>query len=305
MVKSLTTVLLMVAASSTLGGGRFNADALRQRLQDAAAPPADAAGQTQSALDEHARQLQGIADKAQGIDQLPQATEDLAAVQADLEKSLSGVLDPANLDKLEGLHEQLGNELRTQIMDGVAGDVLKDLKPTADQVKALKPMITEQLTDLGQLFDSAWKTGGLEAMPDLQKAWTEQQGRFDQKLSAVLKPEQLQSLQTKRKEILDRFEGQLGEKDVSEILGQLGELGQHGDEVASILQEGFAAKADRLKAIQPDLKKEVQGAFGGFEDIDAQVQEQVTGLLGEQAGDVLGQLQEHERATLGIRLLGR
>lgn len=81
--------------------------------------------------------------------------------------------------------------------------------------------------------------------------------------------------------------------------------GQGIDQLPQVNEDLAAAQADQLKDIQPDLKKEVQGVLGGMEDIDAQVQEQVTGLLGEQAGDVLGQLQEHKRATLGARFLAR
>ena len=60
--------------------------------------------------------------------------------------------------------------------------------------------------------------------------------------------------------------------------------------------------AEMLKGMQPGLQQQAQDLMGDMDEVDAKVQEKVEGLLGEQAGEALGKLQEHKRAAMLFRL---
>lgn len=300
-MKWLLWISLVLTAAHASAGESFE---LGRRFREAAGVSDAQMQQVQPALQEHAAQLQGIAAKfqGQGLAQLPQVEDDLKVAQTNLQSAVSGILDPANLDKLEELHGQMGEELQAQLLEGTAGDVMKSLQASADQAKALKPLVSGQLEELGELFSSAWKTGGLEALPELQKSIEAHRKQFDEGLAKILSADQMATFQQQRDDILQKFEGELGNQDVATIVAQLGNLGQHKDEVNAILQDGFKAKADTLRATGGDIQKQLQATGEEFAGVDEEIRNQIQGVLGDKAADQVDQIQQKGRQALRSRL---
>lgn len=303
-MKHMIWGILFMTTCHALADEPFEPGALGRRFREAASLSDTQMHQAAPALEEQATRLQGIAEqyRDETLAQLPQAEQELKAAQEHLDKALSGVLDPANRDKLQALHDQMGEELRSQLLGGMAGDMMETLKATGEQAKELQPLVSSQTEELGKLFSSAWETGGLEALPDLQKELEAHQKTFDKGLAGILTPDQMSAFQKKRGELLQQFEGELGEHDVSQILEQLGDLGQNRDQVAAILEGGFKDKADQLNAAHADFKKQAELLGSDFADVDEEVRGQIQGVLGDEAAQKVGQIQAEGRRALRSRL---
>lgn len=306
-MRSYLVTMMVIAAIQASAGGRFDSSALAEKLHEASGAAGEQLKQLQPQLDAQGEQLSGIvtAYRDQGLAKLPQVKEEFDAARVHLERATATILDPENLDQLKALHAKLGDAARDDILEKIGDRMLQGLNVSADQLKALGPLMSSHLRDVSRLLDTAWEAGGLEALPDLHAQLKGLWGGLDKSLSEILSPEQMKILQNLHAEALRKFESELGGREASDILKQLGDVGQNRDEITGILQDGFREKAEHLKGAQADLAARGKQTLEVLAEVDAGTRERLGSVLDGDTAQSIESIQDEKLSGLRSRLSSR
>ncbi len=303
-MKIQLVLVSLLISGSLFAKDRFSTDHFFKKLQDSANVPADASPEVKSSIDTHAQTLTSITQKAQqgGLAALPQANAQMESAQKQLNQTLGDTLGSLDQKELEDIHSQISDELREEILNSSTGQMIKDLNVQGDQLKKVTPLVKSQMEKISDMFSTAWASGGIAGLQDIQSNLEGLQTDFDKQISSVLTKDQFQKMQSERNKLISQFQTLLEDNDVARIVSQLGDLGEHKDEIEGILKDGFSQKADILKNSKDQLKNQARGTLDQIADVDGQVQGKVKGILGDKAGDTVGEYQKKGLASLRDRL---